>query len=109
MARYDIAVTILTTITVDAPDAQSAIDEARRFAEACDPADGFADGWNDVSKAEGRPTIADVSGFDVEPIADDDCTELDVCRTDGCSNDPDDGEGFDGFCGSCADRASGED
>jgi hypothetical protein len=77
MARYEIAVTILTTITVDAPDAQSAIDEARRFAEACDPADGFADGWNDVSKAEGRPTIADVAAFDVEYITRDDCAEID--------------------------------
>jgi len=25
------------------------------------------------------------------------------CRTDGCDGDPDDGEGWDGFCGNCAD------
>ncbi|BBX87983.1 hypothetical protein MAUB_58560 [Mycolicibacterium aubagnense] len=26
------------------------------------------------------------------------------CRTEGCAEDADDGEGYDGFCGNCADR-----
>lgn len=26
------------------------------------------------------------------------------CRTKGCEEDPNDGEGWDGFCGNCADR-----
>ena len=31
------------------------------------------------------------------------------CRTEGCDEDPDDGDGWDGFCGNCADRREGED
>ncbi|HIV77298.1 MAG TPA: hypothetical protein H9899_07220 [Candidatus Sphingomonas excrementigallinarum] len=31
-----------------------------------------------------------------------------ACRTEGCDGDPDDGEGFDGFCGNCADRQEEE-
>ena len=27
-----------------------------------------------------------------------------ACRTEGCTEDPDDGEGWDGYCGGCADR-----
>ena len=30
--------------------------------------------------------------------------EWSQCRTEGCTEDADDGEGFDGFCGNCADR-----
>lgn len=26
------------------------------------------------------------------------------CRTEGCREDPDNGEGYDGYCGNCADR-----
>ena len=28
----------------------------------------------------------------------------DKCRTPKCDGDPNDGEGWDGFCGNCADR-----
>jgi hypothetical protein len=31
------------------------------------------------------------------------------CRTEGCDQDPDDGEGWDGYCGSCADKLAIED
>ena len=30
------------------------------------------------------------------------------CRTEGCDEDPNDGEGFDGYCGNCADRLDQE-
>jgi hypothetical protein len=36
--------------------------------------------------------------------ASDDSTEKAPCRTPGCDGDPDDGEGWDGYCGTCADR-----
>ncbi|WNV90287.1 hypothetical protein [Umezawaea sp. Da 62-37] len=29
------------------------------------------------------------------------------CRTEDCDGDPDDGEGWDGYCGNCADRLDG--
>jgi hypothetical protein len=31
------------------------------------------------------------------------------CGTDGCMGDISDGEGWDGFCGNCADQRDGED
>lgn len=31
------------------------------------------------------------------------------CRTEDCDGDPDDGDGFDGYCGNCADKNEGED
>jgi hypothetical protein len=31
------------------------------------------------------------------------------CRTEGCMGDMSDGEGWDGFCGNCADQRDGED
>ncbi len=31
-----------------------------------------------------------------------------ACLTDGCTNDPNTGEGFDGYCGSCADKQETE-
>src|SRR5262245_57027269 len=34
---------------------------------------------------------------------DDDDDETATCRTEGCDGDPDDGEGWDGYCGDCAD------
>lgn len=30
------------------------------------------------------------------------------CRTEGCSGDPDDGDGWNGYCGNCADKLDGE-
>lgn len=38
--------------------------------------------------------------IDLHPDADD---EPETCRTDGCDGDPSDGEGWDGYCGNCAD------
>ena len=35
--------------------------------------------------------------------------DADACRTDGCDGDSDNGEGFDGYCGACADRAASPD
>lgn len=32
------------------------------------------------------------------------CPHCDHCATEGCTNPLDDGEGFDGYCGDCADR-----
>lgn len=32
----------------------------------------------------------------------------DQCRTEDCDGDPNDGEGWDGFCGNCADRMEEE-
>lgn len=52
-------------------------------------------------------------GYEVEihigPINEPDEDE-DRCRTEDCDGDPNDGEGFDGYCGNCADRreAAGE-
>ncbi len=37
-------------------------------------------------------------------VSADDIDEADRCRTPGCDGDPNDGEGWDGFCGNCADR-----
>lgn len=36
------------------------------------------------------------------------CREDWVCRTEGCGELTDDGEGYDGFCGNCADRLESE-
>lgn len=56
-------------------------------------------------------TVADPPGPAARPgggqEADDECEgaeEPAACRTEGCEEDPDDGEGWDGFCGNCADR-----
>jgi hypothetical protein len=38
---------------------------------------------------------------DTAEAEDDD--DQDSCLTDGCDGDPNDGEGFDGLCGNCAD------
>jgi hypothetical protein len=43
------------------------------------------------------------AGLDI--AADDSVVDEPVsCRTPGCDGDPDDGDGWDGFCGTCADR-----
>lgn len=103
MTRYAVSVTILATITVDASDKQTAINEARRFAESLGDTGGYVDGWNSVAAA-GAPTIADVSGFDIEDITGADVEKVGVCRSEDCDNDPDNGDGFDGYCGTCADK-----
>jgi len=69
MPRYSVPLTILASITVDAPDAASARKEAVRFAEGHGSDTGlFMDGWNDVQRQHGLPTIHDVSGFDCEGV-----------------------------------------
>jgi hypothetical protein len=40
----------------------------------------------------------------VADLVDDEDDELKLCNTEGCGNSLDDGEGFDGKCGSCADK-----
>lgn len=107
MARFSVPVTILTTITVDAPDADGAAREAARFAEGmCEGAgDHFRDGWNDVQRQNGAPTICSLGGIDIEDIAPDEVQEVAACRTEDCDGDPDNGEGYDGYCGTCADAS----
>lgn len=41
-----------------------------------------------------------------DPDCNDRCEdhEWSQCRTEDCTEDADDGEGYDGFCGTCADR-----
>ncbi|MUL61058.1 hypothetical protein B5P44_00470 [Mycobacterium sp. CBMA 213] len=50
-------------------------------------------GWNGCTKP-GQPEYDDRCGDH----------EYSQCRTEGCTENADDGEGFDGFCGNCADR-----
>jgi hypothetical protein len=38
----------------------------------------------------------------IAPAEPEDDTE--TCSTDGCGASPNDGEGYDGYCGTCADR-----
>lgn len=51
-----------------------------------------------------RPTDGAIDELEAEPAEE-------YCSTEGCTNTLDDGEGWDGYCGSCADRiavANGE-
>ena len=50
-------------------------------------------GWNGCTNA-------------ADPDYNDRCEdhEWSPCRTTGCTEDADNGEGYDGFCGNCADR-----
>lgn len=48
-------------------------------------------------------------GFDAKDLVNEQCAECrpvepEGCRTDGCEEDPDTGDGWNGFCGNCADR-----
>ncbi len=68
MPRYIVPMTILASVTVDAPTKADAIAEARRYIEEQADSGGFMDGWNDVQRQNGAPIIHDCSGFDVERI-----------------------------------------
>ncbi len=69
-------------------------------------------GWDDLIKIgkilEIREHVATAAPAPAAP--DEDEEEPTQCRTEGCDEDPDNGEGWDGYCGNCADRVSrGED
>jgi hypothetical protein len=108
MKRFNISITLLATVTVDAMDASAAASEALRFAEQCGPQDGFIEGWNSV-QTPGAPLIVDFGNIDIEGLDDDDVREVAVCRSDDCDGSIDNGEGYNGFCGSCADRLDNDD
>jgi hypothetical protein len=44
---------------------------------------------------------------DAVPEEHDEEEDDDACRTEECDGDPNDGEGYDGYCGNCADRQEG--
>ena len=67
-------------IDLDHPDAPAACHRAWPDAEFCDLCDLPLSGPNRL------------------------CPRCDHCATHGCTTPLDDGEGFDGYCGSCADR-----
>lgn len=78
MTRMFVPVTIYAGIIVDTDDPLQAAVAARRFAECCSPDGHFVDGWNDVCRLEGKPTIYAVGDFDVEFIETRDVEEAEI-------------------------------
>lgn len=106
MPRFSVPMTILATVEIDAPDQQTAIEEASRFIEALTPERPFLHGWNEVTA--GHPvtptSIHRVSEFALEEVGSEAVEEVDTCRSEGCTRSADNGEGWDGYCGGCADQ-----
>lgn len=80
------------------------LDSALRAFEMLDEvAPRAREAYRDVEQALRQAVTAVVAARDALPAtADVDTTA--PCRTDGCDGDPDSGEGWDGYCGSCADQ-----
>lgn len=68
MPKFIVPLTVLVSITVEADDKATAIDEARRFVELGMPEDGYVDGWNDVQRQNGAPIIHEVAGYECESV-----------------------------------------
>lgn len=76
MARFIVSLTILASVTLDAADERSVMNEARRFAEESGPADGFIDGWNSAYDPAHHLKIVDYSGGTVEAITPEDVERI---------------------------------
>lgn len=77
---FELRIIATVLIDLDHPDAPAACHRAWPDAEFCDLCDLPLRGHNRL------------------------CPRCDHCATHGCANPLDDGEGFDGYCGDCADR-----
>lgn len=76
----------------------------------CGEADTISSGWHLVNRMGYFITEVPFDGdfLEIDLDDDDDLDDEDRCRTEGCDEDPNDGEGFDGYCGNCADRLDQE-
>lgn len=66
--RYELDVKAFISLTIEADSEAEAKAEAQRFVEALEPGNGFADGWNDVQRQNGGPTIEEAGDFYVDSI-----------------------------------------
>lgn len=76
MRVFTVSLTVLSSVTVAAPDTETAITEARRFAEASQPEGHFVDGWNDIQRENGAPLILDASSVDIEGVEPEDVADM---------------------------------
>lgn len=110
MNVYDCNVSMALNATIRANTEEEAAAIAKKVAEA------IADRMFDLDG--GRYEIDQCTLFSVSYHRDDEpdvelaynLEEIEgtTCRTEDCDGDPDDGEGWNGYCGNCADRLEAE-
>jgi len=92
------------TMVVTAPTAKRALAKALSLLQVQCAAEGFAYAFSVYAlKASADPDLAIAQGRVLERRVTFVGTD-NQCRTAGCAADPNDGEGWDGYCGNCADR-----
>ena len=78
MKRFTVPVVTRTLVVVDAEDVGAAIAEATRIVELGQPKDEFLDGWNDVQRVNGAPTVESVDVVRIDPVDAGGVTSTDV-------------------------------
>lgn len=112
--KYIVDVKAFISVTVEAEDEDTARSRADYFVESLSPTEAYIAGYNatlaeEIAAGDAAPgCIVKAGEFAVDGESDCHLEEPELDDEDGrcaCGAPLDDGEGYDGKCGTCADRA----